>query len=148
METKTDISFGIVPVFKEAGEWQVLIVHQVSFRGDAFWIFPKGHAKVGENGQTAALRELQEETGVTDIDLVPGHPIIITYSFTHQQVTIDKTVEYWVGHAKSKLTHISQPHEIREHKWCNFAEAKQLLTHQNSLFVLAEVERRLQIKTK
>lgn len=148
METKTDISFGVVPLFKEAGEWQTLIVHQVSFRGDAFWIFPKGHAEVGEDGQAAALRELQEETGVTDITLLPGDPIIITYSFTHKQVTIDKTVAYYVGHAKNKLTHITQPHEIRELKWCNFTEAKQLLTHQNSLFVLAEVEKRLQTKTK
>lgn len=147
METKTDISFGVVPLCKEADEWQVLIVHQISFRGDAFWIFPKGHAEVGEDGQAAALRELQEETGVTDIILAPGDPIIITYSFTHLHVTIDKTVAYWVGHTKNKSTHITQPHEIRELKWCSFTEAKHFLTHQNSLSVLAEVEKRLQIKT-
>ena len=145
METKTDISFGVVPLFEEGGEWQVLIVHQISFRGDDFWIFPKGHAEIGEDGQAAALRELAEETGLTDVTLLQGEPMVITYSFTHKQVTIDKTVEYWIGKATKKHTHISQPEEIREVKWCSFADAKRLLTHQNSLAVLAEVKKRLHI---
>ena len=54
MGTKTDSSYGVVPLFKKDGEWQVLLVHQISYRGDDFWIFPKGHAEEKETGERAA----------------------------------------------------------------------------------------------
>ena len=62
METKNDISYGVVPLYQDGGEWKVLVIHQISHRGDRFWIFPKGHGEVGELPAEAALRELHEET--------------------------------------------------------------------------------------
>ncbi len=140
METKQDISYGIIPLYEEGNCWQVLVVHQISYRGDDFWIFPKGHAEDGETSEVAALRELEEETGVTDVMLKNTEPIIVSYSFTHEDVRIEKTVEYFIGVCSSKNTHISQPHEIKELHWCSFEEAKELLTHQNSRDVLEKVK--------
>ena len=136
METKTDISYGVVPVYKEDNEWKVLVVHQISYRGDDFWIFPKGHAEAGETPVEAALRELAEETGVTDVTIYDEVPIVILYTFVHEGVRIEKTVQYFIGVCAEKETHISQPHEIKETRWCSFEEAMSLLTHQNSKDVL------------
>jgi 8-oxo-dGTP pyrophosphatase MutT (NUDIX family) len=139
METKTDVSFGVVPVFKKDGVWQVLLVHQISYRGDDFWILPKGHAEPNETPTQTALRELAEETGITDVVLDDDFKVTISYSFVHQDVRIEKTVEYFLGYCRNKDVHISQPHEIKEIRWCTREEAGELLTHQNSKDVLAEV---------
>lgn len=34
------------------------------------WFFPKGHVEAGEDDETAARREILEETGLTDLELL------------------------------------------------------------------------------
>lgn len=138
METKRDISYGIIPMFREGNDWRVLVVHQISYRGDDFWIFPKGHAEGSESPKEAALRELEEETGVPEVVVHNDTPISISYSFVHEGIRIEKTVEYFIGVCATKNTHISQPHEIKELRWCSSEEAYDLLTHQNSRDVLKQ----------
>jgi 8-oxo-dGTP pyrophosphatase MutT (NUDIX family) len=141
METKTDISYGVVPVSKKAdGTWQVLVVHQISYRGDDFWIFPKGHAEGNENPKETALRELEEETGIKNITLEPSTSFSIYYAFKHEDVKIDKTVKYYLGYCADTKTIITQPQEIKELRWCDFKTAQQLLTHQNSKDILQQVQ--------
>lgn len=141
METKTDQSYGVIPVFKEpTGEWTVLLVHQISYRGDSFWILPKGHAEAGEDEQQAALRELQEEAGVNSVSLMLIDPIRIQYSFEHDGTKINKTVSYYVGICESKATKVTQPKEIRDIRWCSFDEAYRLASHTNTKEVLNQTE--------
>jgi 8-oxo-dGTP pyrophosphatase MutT (NUDIX family) len=45
---------------------QVLVVSQ---NGDS-WSLPKGHIDPGEDAMTAAVREIQEESGITQLDLL------------------------------------------------------------------------------
>ena len=141
METKIDISYGVVPVIKNCdGTWQVLIVHQISYRGDDFWIFPKGHAEGSERPKETALRELEEETGIKNVSLEPEISFQISYSFKHENIQIDKIVEYYLGYCADTKTTITQPQEIKELRWCDFQTTKDLLTHQNSKDVLGKVE--------
>ena len=44
----------------------------VSSRGGGHWDFPKGHIDDGETEIQTALRELEEETGIANVDLVEG----------------------------------------------------------------------------
>lgn len=142
MDTKTDISYGIVPVWKHEHGLDVLIVHQISYRGDDFWIFPKGHAEEGETPLETAKRELQEETGIASVTVVDQEPIIIEYSFVHEGIRIDKSVQYFIGFCDSKETLITQPEEIKELRWCDVVTADALLSHTNSKKVLKEVVER------
>ena len=140
METKDDISYGIVPLYKNGDTWEVLLIHQISYRGDDFWIVPKGHAEAGESAEVAALRELEEETGVVGITLDSNKVFPVSYSFTHEDVRVNKVVEYWIGYCETKETCITQPQEIKELRWCAFGTAYEILSHQNSKDVLSLVE--------
>lgn len=64
-------AFGVIVVYKEEGENKFLLLHQKpQFEGDINWTFPKGHSEEGETAKECALRELFEETGIKDIELV------------------------------------------------------------------------------
>ncbi|WP_243093327.1 NUDIX hydrolase [Thermus thalpophilus] len=39
-----------------------------------FWVFPKGHIEAGESLESAAVREVYEETGVQAVVLGPLYP--------------------------------------------------------------------------
>ena len=45
----------------EKPEYEVLVTQHSKHKG---WDFPKGHIEVGESAQQAAVREVEEETGV------------------------------------------------------------------------------------
>ncbi len=145
MKVIQDKSYGVVPLHVKSGLTEVLLVHQISYRGDRFWIFPKGHAEVGESALAAALRELQEETGVTGITLDGEKIFSVAYSFVHNEERIDKEVDYYLGYCDTKRTLVTQPREVAELRWCSLEEASQLLTHQNSKDVLQQVRECLKI---
>jgi ADP-ribose pyrophosphatase YjhB (NUDIX family) len=48
------------------GKGQVLVVNQYG----SSWSFPRGHIEEGESALETALREIGEESGVTDLELV------------------------------------------------------------------------------
>lgn len=143
MQEKEDISYGVVPFYKDGNEWKVLVVHQISYRGDDFWILPKGHAEAGETPVQAAVRELKEETGVTQVALDEDEKFSISYSFTHDGTRIKKEVVYFFGVCDSDFTQITQPEEIKEIRWVVLDEAQKLLSHQNSKDVLAKATEHL-----
>ena len=138
MKPKIDQSYGVVPVWYDDGELKILVVHQISHRGDRFWNFPKGHKEHGETKEEAALRELQEETGLQGVGL-REETIDIKYRFVHEGETINKTVTYFVGEVSSPETKITEPNEIAELRWCSVEEVKQILTHKNSRVLLDKV---------
>lgn len=107
-------------------------MHQISHRGDRYWIFPKGHAEAGETPEQAALRELQEETGLSAVQLQTEKIFELAYSFVYEAVRIKKTVKYFIGHCASADTSISQPNEIVEVRWCQPADVEALLAHEET----------------
>jgi 8-oxo-dGTP pyrophosphatase MutT (NUDIX family) len=50
--------------------------------GQSTWLFPKGHPEEGESDEEAARREIAEETGLTNLELIDDlgsyqrHPIL------------------------------------------------------------------------
>lgn len=142
MSILTDESFGIVPVCREKGIWKVLLIHQISHRGQerTFWTLPKGHAERGESGEEAALRELKEETGLSVTTLERAKNFKMEYTFKHGNDTVEKIVYFYLGYCEETDTSIPQPDEVLELGWFTFAEAEQRVTHNNSRQLLSEVQ--------
>ncbi len=128
-----DQSFGIVPVRRDANEYQFLLVQHHA----GHWALPKGHAENNETDIEAARRELHEETGVANATLVPGVVLNETYYFKRNQQTITKSVRYFIGLVKDTAIHI-QAAEIEAYTWANFDKAVGMITFSESRRILTE----------
>ena len=110
------------------------------------WNFPKGLIEEGENLEGAALRECKEETGLEEIELIPGFKETIKFFFKVKYdyqlergfkigQTVLKFVTYFLIQSKTKDVKISFEHEGYE--WLTFEEAlERLKKYKNSQEIL------------
>jgi len=76
-----------------------------------YWDYPKGHLKKGEDQREAALRELEEETGITEVDLMDDFRHEIVYFFRPPgRGLVGKTVVFFLGEVEGKKVTISDEH--------------------------------------
>ncbi len=118
-----EASYGIIPLIKKDGQWQVLLIQH-----DAadHWAFPKGHAEANEEPRQTAARELFEETGLKVSNYLSTLPFIEKYQFFSRGQKIEKTVTYFVAEVTGELN--LQAEEIRDSKWVPLATAADYVT--------------------
>ena len=139
MKTKTDRSYGIVPVRYRNGEYEVLLIHQISnLRGNTYWIIPKGHPEAGEGPVATALRELREETGLSPYQVESEHPLKLQYKFWIDDVQIDKTVVFYIGYVEPDAPLILSPAEVKSARWLPMDKALKQVTHKSARKVIEE----------
>lgn len=96
-----------------------------------YWDFPKGHLEPGEDDQTAALRELREETGVTDARVLPDFRHEITYFFRERKKgLIRKTVVFFLAQTRTSSITLSDEHV--GFAFLPYAEAMSRLAYANA----------------
>jgi bis(5'-nucleosidyl)-tetraphosphatase len=137
----TDEAFGVIPVLhKDADTLFLLIQHNAGH-----WAFPKGHAEKGETEIETALRELSEETGITDVELDTRRVFEERYTKTFRgdaRRLVRKTVRYFIGTVGSSRVKV-QAEEIKDHRWVTSTEARKLITYSESRKMLEEADRYL-----
>jgi 8-oxo-dGTP pyrophosphatase MutT (NUDIX family) len=93
---------------------------------------PKGHVEPGETVEQAAVREVQEESGYADLEVV-GDLGSLTHSFHNpiEQTDVTRTETYFLMRLRSDRS-FDGPHYAYENftpRWVTLAEAGQLLTY-------------------
>jgi 8-oxo-dGTP pyrophosphatase MutT (NUDIX family) len=81
------------------------------------WLFPKGHIEQGESDEEAALREIEEETGLTNLEYIDD-----LGEFVRQEKTIQMFLYMAPMHSK-----LAPTLEIEEARWVPFREVAELL---------------------
>ncbi|MFZ3020041.1 MAG: NUDIX domain-containing protein [Minisyncoccia bacterium] len=137
METREAKSFGIIPIFKNGGEFKTIIVKNKN--GD-HWGSPKGTPEGSETAIETAKRELMEETGIVNVDIREDKTFLEKYPFEREGTMYNKTNLYYLGFVNEMLIG-EYSDEIAEVKWVSFDEAKEVLTHQTAKDVMSEVEK-------
>jgi bis(5'-nucleosidyl)-tetraphosphatase len=79
------------------------------------WDLPKGHREPGESISETALRETEEETGISrsQIGLVDDFVFRLEYEVTYREAPLDrvlKTVSYFIGRVTSELPIVCTEH--------------------------------------
>ena len=126
---------GVVIYALEGGRRRYLLLRH---RNGGHWSLPKGHIEPGESEQEAALRELKEETGISDVEIVPGFRALSQYRFYRRGVPVDKEVVYFLG--KTDVQEVKLSPEHTDWRWADYEEALATLSYDDTRSVTRKVE--------
>jgi len=99
------------------------------------WGFPKGHLEPGEPAETAALREVCEETGLGEVSL-RGAISTIDWYFRFRGRLIHKVCHFFLIETTETKTAPQRAEGITACKWTSFEEAESLVSYANAREVL------------
>lgn len=116
------LSAGVIPLRRSGEGWQVLILR--CYRN---WDFPKGEVEAGETPLAAALREAQEETALTGLELRWGEIWAETEPYARGKVARYYLVESPAGEVSLPVSAVLGRPEHHEFRWVDFGEAAALL---------------------
>jgi bis(5'-nucleosidyl)-tetraphosphatase len=106
---------------------------------------PKGLKQQDEDDLTCALRELKEETGITDAMVIPGFKKISRYFYRWEGSLVKKEVVYFL--AESKLENIKVSDEHDGYTWMTKEEALANVRYQNLKELIEEADKTLHPKS-
>ncbi|MCJ7787018.1 NUDIX domain-containing protein [Patescibacteria group bacterium] len=99
-----------------------------------YWDLPKGHIEKGEKEIETVRREVEEETGLKDIEFVDGFKEWIKYFFKFKEKNILKFVTFYLAETKEKDIKVSFEHLGFE--WLSYEKAIKKLTFKNAKEIL------------
>ena len=132
-----ETSAGIVLFRKEGSKKLFLLLHYPS----GHWDFVKGKMEQGESTHQTAIREAQEETGITDITFVENFEEWIEYNFKYQGELVQKKVVFFLAETKTKEIKIS--HEHSGYTWMDYNSSMDKTTFDNAKTVLTKAQKLL-----
>jgi 8-oxo-dGTP pyrophosphatase MutT (NUDIX family) len=121
-----ETSAGGLVVDRSAGPPRVALIGRVDRRGRLLWSLPKGHLEVGETAEDAAIREVEEETGIRGRVLAALGTI--DYWFVAEDRRIHKTVHHYLLEAAGGQLS-DDDIEVDEVAWVPLAELTDRLAY-------------------
>jgi len=126
---------GVVRRRGPRGAWDYAVVHRPRYDD---WSLPKGKAEPGESDEDAAVREVEEETGVR----CQLGPELSSTSYVDRRGR-PKIARYWLmepddgGGGPGTF----RPNdEIDDLRWCSAGDAGKILTHDHDRRLILEAE--------
>ncbi len=115
------LSCGAVIARETSDGWLTLML-----RAYHNWDFPKGICEEGESPMDAAIREIGEETGITDLDFAWGERSTDTGPYNR-----GKTARYYLAKTMQESVEMGIAPELgrpehHEYRWMSFDEAYDL----------------------
>ena len=129
-----ETSAGIVLFRKEKSKKLFLLLHYPS----GHWDFVKGKMEKGESTHQTAIRETEEETGITDITFLENFEEWIEYNFQYQGELVNKKVVFFLAETKTEDVKIS--HEHQNYAWMDYNTSMEKTTFDNAKKVLTKAQ--------
>jgi bis(5'-nucleosidyl)-tetraphosphatase len=122
-------------VYRKVGNSRLYLLLQNAGR----WDFPKGGVEKGESEIQTVVREVEEETGLGDLSIVPGFRKVIEYFYRRDGKNVHKQVVYLLGITDRASVKISFEHQ--GFGWFPYNEALERASYDNSKVTLTEAEK-------
>lgn len=110
------------------------------------WDLPKGHVEKGESDVGAALRELEEETGIASVELIDGFAESIHYFFKRDGKLVSKDVIFFLALVPKNEVTLSVEH--KDFMWLPIDEALNKVTFETAKEVLRKADAFLKVYEK
>ena len=114
---------------------KVLIMFQKQNR---YWELPKGKVESGEEEITTLKREILEETGIKDLEIIKNFKNNFRYQFTLHGNFIKKNNIYYLAKVKDSKIELSEEHLY--YKWVSLNEVNKLFKHKNQKQLINKVK--------
>ena len=131
-------------IFRKEGEKPLFLLLNyppASRKQKEYWDLPKGHIEKGEKPEDTVKREIEEETGLKDVEFFEGFKETIKYFFKRESENILKFVTFYLLETKTKEVKISFEHLGFE--WLPYEKALVKLTFKNAKEVLRKANNQL-----
>ena len=99
------------------------------------WGFPKGHVEPDEAAAAAAVREVSEETGLSDLSL-RGAIETIDWYFRFRGKLIHKVCHFFLMETQETATSPQRAEGITACRWSTYEEADEMISYANARVVL------------
>ena len=126
---KHERSAGAIVFIKEKKPLYLLLHYEAKH-----WDFPKGNVEKGEKDLETVKREISEETGIKDVEIVKDFKEKIHYYYKLKNELISKDVVFYLAKTKTKQIKLSFEHIGS--KWLPFDKAIGQLTYKNAKEIL------------
>lgn len=121
MKTRFEHSAGGVVIRRRNGKIDVALAARRTRQGDLAWGLPKGLVEQGESPEEAALREVQEETGLQARAIEPLGDI--SYWYVWEGERIRKKVTFFLMEATGGDVTLHD-HEMEDVRWFPLDDAR------------------------
>lgn len=134
-------SAGAIIFREQEGKKYYLLLHYPGInRKGGHWEFTKGHVEQGESEEQTVKREVFEETGINDLEFMPGFKQYIKYFFRQgrgikkedrkKAPWVFKLVVFYLARTNVKEIKLSKEHD--NFVWLPYEPAYKKITYKNS----------------
>ena len=123
-------------IFRRDNEIKYLILHY-KFKGD-YWDFPRGNIEKGETEEQTAVREIKEETGISDVRFLPEFKKKVHWYYKRNGETVFKEVTFFLAETMEEKITLSKEHI--GYAWLSYEKVMKRLTFGNAKEVLEKAD--------
>ena len=122
-------------VFRESSDGNLYLLLNYP---SGHWDFVKGNIEKGEMLKETVLREIGEETGITDVNFIEGFEDKIEYHYQRDGQLVHKEVVFYL--AKTNTENVKLSHEHHGFIWLQFNSALKKLTYKTAQNMLKKIK--------